>query len=425
VTLGSFVHGALAELDIQDLDRMLELDESLFVEHKGDLGDETSHQLAKSVSAFANTLGGWLLVGVTNGRPNGSAAPWTSDVGPTLADTVRDRLRGLVDPLPSFEAARLRHPDGTIGVLRVYESADTPHVTLQSGAVFVREGAGDTDTVHAGKATPGVLGQRIYEARQIRSRQQLLDLAARGAQAERRVQVLLDPTRPLALTNRQLALSPPGTTRPSGEAYVTERGATIFVRLAPLTLPARFRSWVRTVAAAAAVVGAAEELSMQRGLTTGWATPHPDGVSLQMALQAFHSDGLQMKLNADARLTLDAAGVAGAALSLAPPAERGLRPRVNMNELADRYIAPVVQAVGSMLVAGEFLGRARCQIDLWGPAVTLALSESSRDGADWIARAADVALPYDPAQVQALARQASYAYVRSAGVPAWDPPVGE
>lgn len=56
MTLGSFVHGALAELDIQDLDRMLELDESLFVEHKGDLGDETSHQLAKSVSAFANTL---------------------------------------------------------------------------------------------------------------------------------------------------------------------------------------------------------------------------------------------------------------------------------------------------------------------------------------------------------------------------------
>lgn len=215
---------------------------------------------------------------MTNGRPNGSTAPWTSDVGPTLADTVRDRLRGLVDPLPPFEAAQLRHPDGTIGVLRVYESADTPHVTLQSGAVFVREGAADTDTAHAGKAAPGVRSQRIYEARQIRSRQQLLDLAARGAQAERRVQVLLDPTSPLALTNRQLALSPPGTTRPSGEAYVTERGATIFVRLAPLTLPARFRSWVTTTAAAAAVVGAAEELSVQRGLTTGSATPHPDGV---------------------------------------------------------------------------------------------------------------------------------------------------
>lgn len=276
-----------------------------------------------------------------------------------------------------------------------------------------------------GRAAPGVRGQRICEARQIRSRQQLLDLAARGARAERRVQVLLDPTSPLALTNRQLALSPPGTTWRSGEAYVTERGATVFVRLAPLTLPARFRSWVTTTAAAAAVVGAAEELSVQRGLTTGWATPHPDGVSLQMALWAFHSDALQMKLHADARLTLDAAGVAGAALSLAPPAERGLRPSVNMNELADRYIAPVVQAAGSMLVAGEFLGRARCQIDLWGPAVTLALSESSRDGADWTARAADVALPYDPAQIQALARQASYAYGRSAGVPAWDPPVGE
>jgi hypothetical protein len=216
---------------------MLELDESLFVEHKGDLGDGTSQQLAKSVSAFANTLGGWLLIGVTNGRPNGSTAPWTSDRGPTLADSVRDRLRGLVDPLPPFEAARLQHPDGMIGVVRVYESSDTPHVTLQSGAVFVREGAGDTDTANAGKAAPGARGQRVYEARQIRSRQQLLDLAARGAQAERRVELLLDPARPLALTNRQLALSPPGAPSASRQPYVAERGATIFVRLAPLTLP--------------------------------------------------------------------------------------------------------------------------------------------------------------------------------------------
>jgi hypothetical protein len=429
VTLGSFVHGALAlaELAIEDLDRMLELDESLFVEHKGDLGDGTSQQLAKSVSAFANTLGGWLLIGVTNGRPNGSTAPWTSDAGPTLADSVRDRLRGLVDPLPPFEAARLQHPDGTIGVVRVYESSDTPHITLQSGAVFVREGAGDTDTTNAGKPAPGARGQRTYEARQVRSRQQLLDLASRGAQSERRVQLLLDPTRPLALTNRQLALSPPGTPGISEGSYVTERGAAIFVRLAPLTLPARFRSWVTTTAAAAAVVGAAEGLSMQRGLTTGWVTPHPDGMSLTMALTAgaLHSDALQTKLGADARLTLDAAGVAGAALSLMPPAERGLRPSVSMNELADRYITPVVQAAVSMLVAGEFLGRARCQIDLWGPAVTLALSETSQNGDDWTARAGDITLPSDPAQIQALARQASYAYVRSAGVLAWDPPVGE
>ncbi len=99
MTLGSFVHGALADMSPGDLNRMLELDESLFVEHKGDLGDESNYGLAKAISAFANTLGGWLLLGVANGKPHGSTATWTSrGDGPTLVDSVRDRLRGEVDP---------------------------------------------------------------------------------------------------------------------------------------------------------------------------------------------------------------------------------------------------------------------------------------------------------------------------------------
>jgi Putative DNA-binding domain len=426
VTLGSFVHGALAELTIEDLDRMLTLDETLFVEHKADLGDQSSHQLARSVSAFANTLGGWLLIGVTDGKPNRSSAPWTSDDGPTLVDAVRDRLRDLVDPLPPFEARRMQHSDGTIGVVRVYESTDTPHVSLQSGAVFVREGAGVTDAARHGKSGAGARAQRTFEARQIRSRQQLLDLAARGAQAERRVQALLDPARPLPLTNRQLALSPPGSPLTQGEPYMTTRGATIFVRLAPLTLPARFRSWVTTTDGAAALIGAAEQLSMRRGLTGDWATPHPDGASLQIEMLpgAMHHDAAQMKLKADARLTLDAAGVAGAALSLRPPDEPGLRPRVNMNELADKFIVPVIQGALRMLVDGEFLGRARCQIDLWGLAVTVALSEGGQSPADWTSHTSDIAVPPDAAQIVAIARLASYAHVRSAGVRGWDPPIG-
>lgn len=113
MTLGSFVHGALADMSPGDLDRMLELDETLFVEHKGDLGEDTNYQLAKAISAFANTLGGWLLLGVKNGKPNGSTANWTSaGQGPTLVDMVRDRLRGEIDPLPAFEARVLSHTDG-------------------------------------------------------------------------------------------------------------------------------------------------------------------------------------------------------------------------------------------------------------------------------------------------------------------------
>lgn len=124
-------------------------------------------------------------------------------------------------------------------------------------------------------------------------------------------------------------------------------------------------------------------------------------------------------------MTLDSAGVAGAALSLNPPEEPGLRSSVNMNQLADTFIVPVIQAALGILFAGEFLGRARCRIALWGLTVTLALSESHRHPDDWTNHTADIAVPPDLAQIVAIARKASYGYVRSAGVRAWDPPIGE
>ena len=90
--------------------------------------------------------------------------------------------------------------------MRVYESADTPHVPLRSGSVFVREVAGDADVVNPGRPGAGARGDRIYKATQIRSRAQLLELATRGTMAAQRVQALVDPVRPLPLTNTQLLL---------------------------------------------------------------------------------------------------------------------------------------------------------------------------------------------------------------------------
>ncbi len=426
MTLDSFVHGALAELTLDDLDRMLRLDESLFVEHKSDLGDaKDSFGLVKSVSAFANTLGGWLLFGVRDGKPNGSTASWASDGAPTLADSIRDRLRHAVDPLPAFEARLMAHPEGAVGVVRVYESADTPHVTLQSGAVFVREGAGVTDAATSGQPGSGARAQRAFAAREIRSRAQLLELATRGTAAERRVHALLDPANHRPLTNERLALKPPGSTRPP-QPFAP--GGSIFVRLAPFTLPPHSRSWVTTDQAAAAAVGAADQLAGIRGHLTNLATPHQEGVSVELQVQSGlrHSDDGGKGLASVARLTLDAVGIAGAALNLAPPDESLLRTRVQMNTLGDDFVRPVVEAALAMLADSGFVGRVRCRINLERLAATFALAEGGpRNPANWITHDTDLALPVDDHQLRDIARRASYAYARSAGVPAWDPHIGE
>jgi len=119
MALGSFVHGALAELTVDDLTRMLTLDETLFVEHKSDLRPDSAYNLASTVASFANTLGGWLLLGVRNGKPVTEPGNWFDPSGPPLVDVVRNRLRMEIDPLPAFEARVIEHADGPVGVVRV------------------------------------------------------------------------------------------------------------------------------------------------------------------------------------------------------------------------------------------------------------------------------------------------------------------
>ena len=182
----------LAELTEEDLCRMLELDETLFVEHKKDLNEHSAYQLVSAVAAFANTFGGWVLLGVHNGKPCGSEMPWAAGGQPTLVDAIRDRLRGALDPLPAFEARVMKHADCAVGVVRVYESFDTPHVTVSNGAVFVREVAGVEDASTPKRSGAGARAERKFVAIQIRSRQQLIDLARRGELAQRAASELLE-----------------------------------------------------------------------------------------------------------------------------------------------------------------------------------------------------------------------------------------
>lgn len=109
-------------MDGDDVKKMLNLGETLFVEHKKDespAGDDLV--LQKAVSAFANTYGGWLLLGVENSRPTGAAGRWLPDgqSNVEITDDVRQRLRGWVDPLPVFEARVVLTDLGPVGVVRV------------------------------------------------------------------------------------------------------------------------------------------------------------------------------------------------------------------------------------------------------------------------------------------------------------------
>src|SRR4051812_35016894 len=118
----SFRQLALGDIREGDLDTMLREGEGLFVEFKKDVAGGTGFQVAKAAASLANTLGGWILVGVANGEVQAGWQPPSID----FVDHVRQRLEGHIDPLPSFAAAIMEVGARKVGVIRVYESADTP-----------------------------------------------------------------------------------------------------------------------------------------------------------------------------------------------------------------------------------------------------------------------------------------------------------
>ena len=118
--------------------------------------------VAKSCAAFANTIGGLLVVGV----PDDSDELHGIDdhIGETQL-WVKDVLRSRVVPLPPFRARRLELQNGRwILLILVEESTTTPHLLTGQGSIYVR---------NPGSSDPRPLGdQRL-----------LLDLLHRGERA--------------------------------------------------------------------------------------------------------------------------------------------------------------------------------------------------------------------------------------------------
>lgn len=223
-----FRHLALGELDDDDLRAMLREGETLFVEFKKDVAKGTGFQIAKAAASFANTLGGWILVGVQDGRLESDWEPPSGD----FVDVVRQRVEGHVDPLPSFAAVVAELDAKKIGVIRVYESTDTPHI-LSDGSVVVREPAQDSKLRKRG----------IYEPAPIRSHHELLQLAQRGRDARAAAERRFDEHE-LPLVDTMLQIT--STNAASADRVfrrITTDAPALVVRLAPLTVTRRWIEW--------------------------------------------------------------------------------------------------------------------------------------------------------------------------------------
>lgn len=337
---------ALGQLEGDGLRDLLAEGETLFVEHKADIKKGEGFQLAKASASFANTMGGWILVGVRDGEIDSS---WTPPSG-EFVDAVRQRVEGQIDPLPSFAARILQHPAGKVGVVRVYESADTPHL-LRDGSVVVREPAQDAKLRKRGK----------YEATPIRSHYELLQLAQRGHRAretaESRFQGGSHP-----LVDATFGL------RFDDGADARSKYCALVLRLAPHTVSPRWREWATTEQTVETLSGAVRDLAGGDGA-------HLDLVPHAMGLGVTATDpnvkewtpGASVSVSRSASAAADGDGVLGLSLGFDLHQGSGLvnyhRPIGNGSPLGE-LLLHVLEAAVAVLAAGEHLGRYAAHLDL-------------------------------------------------------------
>ena len=154
---------ALAEVTWEDLSQLADLDEGFVLEFKRDYNPSVQRKIPKIVASFANSRGGWLVVGISDdehavcpiARPQ-------ADFGQILGELCRRH----VSPAPPFDARFLPDPaDDARGVLvvRVDEGDFPPYIA--DGVVEIREGS--TSGPATGAALVELYGKATGRRREI------------------------------------------------------------------------------------------------------------------------------------------------------------------------------------------------------------------------------------------------------------------
>ena len=105
------------------------VEESFFFEFKDDR--VRNEQICKEISAFANTYGGYLFVGVGDNLDILGCSAWTEE---RISQTI---FTG-VTPVPSFDVRSFSRGSTKILVVRVSESIEPPCIVTKTGAIYER-----------------------------------------------------------------------------------------------------------------------------------------------------------------------------------------------------------------------------------------------------------------------------------------------
>jgi hypothetical protein len=320
---------SLAALDQPALEELVSHGEDLLVERKQELPKPP--RFGAAAGSLANTLGGWILLGVAD---NGAVHGWIKPERLDLQSHLGSVIGAQVDPLPPF-VADMREVDGKpIAVIRVFASADVPHIVRGTGAVYVRSSKGKEP---------------------VDDHRTLLQLARRGEEAE-------------ALARHRLAqrsvvgyaLRPPDW-RPQGVAFAEEVDVRYIARAAPLTVTPALSEWPLTRRAADSLVAMADVLlpPVPPGrLPFDRQAPAIAPFARGTVVTAAQQTGIDRPDSVT--LVADSGGVLGVAVARGV---HGDRPVVLLQGMLEEELKPLARAIATLLSQAEAYGRVA--VDLW------------------------------------------------------------
>ncbi len=133
------------KLRFSDINRLLSQadDETFFFEFKA--YDESPAKLAKEISAFSNTYGGYILLGVNDDKSISGCKKWTEQ---RIHTTIHDSIT----PVPNFDVKKFRHDGKVIFVIKIEEGKMPPYIT-NKGQIFERVSSGSFPIMESSKLT--------------------------------------------------------------------------------------------------------------------------------------------------------------------------------------------------------------------------------------------------------------------------------
>ena len=131
----------ISEIEYEDLKKLIENDvsEGWFIEYKGSF-PKNNKKIANSIASFANSEGGWYIVGIEENKNEihpFEIVGFDLETNKKPDDKITNIIKHNISPIPYFESKLVEIPENKVVlVVQVFEGYDTPYIS--NGSVYIR-----------------------------------------------------------------------------------------------------------------------------------------------------------------------------------------------------------------------------------------------------------------------------------------------